>query len=256
MTYTIPRWDTREAIWSGEADSPRDAIEMAIRAGVLFYRADLRGTDLRGAILADALLSGAYLMGARLTGAHLGCAHLGGSRLTGAILTDADLRGAYLGGADLRDADLRGSDLRGADLRDSTLAGANLTGADLTDANIIGVGLGGAILTGATIASGLTWDALRAEVDPRELRRRVADHIELHPELHDQREWGDDSADDCGTPCCVAGWACRLGGGARGMHISAAATLMLHIDGLPMPSFDSDASREDILAALRAEVTP
>ena len=142
-----------------------------------------------------------------------------------AVKEKADLTRADLTGADLRSANLEGADLRSANLEGADLERANLEGADLPD-------LG---------------------VDRRALRLRVADHIEAHPELHNQGEWGDGSADEaCGTPCCVAGWACHLGGGDRGLSVSTAATLLLHVDGLPMPRFDSEATREDILAALRS----
>jgi pentapeptide repeat protein len=144
----------------------------------------------------------------------------------------------------LRDADLRGADLRDADLRDADLRGADLTGADLRDADLTG-----AVLTGAT------GYRFRDAPDPMALRRQVADHIEAHPELHDQESWGDGSADPaCGTPCCVAGWACHLGGGSRGHGVPSAATRLLWVDGLPMPDFSVCADRDGILAALRAEV--
>jgi hypothetical protein len=88
--------------------------------------------------------------------------------------------------------------------------------------------------------------------DPRALRLAVADHIEAYPHLHDQLEWGDGSADPhCGTPCCVAGWACHLGGGDHGYNVPTAAALLLHVYGLPMPDFSSYANRADIVAALR-----
>ena len=150
----------------------------------------------------------------------------------------ADLSGANLRDANLRDANLRGANLRGANLRDASLRGANLSGANLRDANLSG-------------AKNLPTFA--DAPDPRELRKRVADHIEAHPELHNQSEWGDGSADPaCVTPCCVAGWTCHLGGGERGLGVSTAAALLLHVDGLPMPSFRPGAGRDEILAALRA----
>jgi hypothetical protein len=89
--------------------------------------------------------------------------------------------------------------------------------------------------------------------DARALRLAVAAHIEAHPELHDQRKWGDGSADpSCGTPCCVAGWACHLGGGARGLSVEFAGAALLYLDGVTLPSFGADATREDILRDLRA----
>jgi hypothetical protein len=93
----------------------------------------------------------------------------------------------------------------------------------------------------------------RPAPDARVLRSLVADQLEAHPELHDQAEWGDGSDDPhCGTGCCVAGWACHLGGGAGNLTVPTAATILLWVDGLPMPDFRADAPRESILAALRA----
>jgi hypothetical protein len=66
-------------LWSGEAESMRDAVRKA-RAS---------GADLRGAVLSDADLRGADLRGADLSDAVL----------RGAVLSDADLRGAVLRGA-------------------------------------------------------------------------------------------------------------------------------------------------------------
>jgi len=120
-------------------------------------------------------------------------------------------------------------------------SGANLSKANLYNADLRGANLSGAI--GYRYA-----DA----PDPAHLRLLVAEQIEAHPELHSQDEWGTGSPTECGTPCCVAGWACRLGGGTRGDNVPTAATRLLWIDGKPMPSFYSTATREDILAALRA----
>ena len=52
------RW-TGAVLWSGEAESVRDAVARAVSA-----RADLAGADLAGADLAGADLAGAYLAGA------------------------------------------------------------------------------------------------------------------------------------------------------------------------------------------------
>jgi hypothetical protein len=91
--------------------------------------------------------------------------------------------------------------------------------------------------------------------DPRALRAAVAAQIQAHPETHDQVTWGTGDPTACGTPCCVAGWACRIGGGTYGLCVPTAATILLGaVEGLPIPSFDGYASREDILAALRSEV--
>ncbi len=68
-------------LWSGEAESIRDALVRAV------------------------------LDGANLVGAYLGGATLGGANLVGANLGDANLGGADLGGANLGDANLGGADL-------------------------------------------------------------------------------------------------------------------------------------------------
>jgi len=207
-----------------------------------FACADLSGADLYGADLNGANLNGADLNGANLNGADLSDANLSGATLNGANLSDANLSYADLYGADLRGANLCGADLSGADLRGANLCGATLSGADLCGAN-----LNGADLSGAT---GYRYpDA----PDPADLRRLVAEQIRQHPELHNQSAWGDGSADPaCQTPCCVAGWACHLGGGDRGDGVAPAATRLLWLDGHPMPSFDPDTTREDLLAALTA----
>jgi hypothetical protein len=140
------------------------------------------------------------------------------------------------------DAIASGANLRGADL-----GGANLRGANLGGANLGGAYLGGAHLS--TIRTSLFPDA----PDAATLRANVAAHIEAHPELHDQGTWGNGEADpSCDTACCVAGWACHLGGGHQGQGVATAATLLLHLDGAPMPSFDASATQEEILAALKA----
>jgi len=197
--------------------------------------------------VAEAVRSDANLGGADLRGANLGDANLRGANLRGANLYDANLYDADLGGADLRGANLRGADLRGADLYGANLRGADLRGADLYGANLRGADLGGADL-GDLRNSMLGGDA----PDAIELRAKVAAHIEAHPELHDQSEWGDGKPDPtCGTPCCVAGWACHLGGGDRGLGVATAATLLLTAPGVDNPSFDAGVSREEILRVLR-----
>ncbi len=221
---------------------------------------DFRGANLTGADLRDAILTGADLSGANLRradlrfvalaradlrdailmGADLRSVDFTGADFTGAILTGANLTGAWLQGADLTGADLSGADLSGAVLRGANLTGANLTGANLRWANLTSVDLTGAI--------GFRFSG---SPDPLDLRQRVAAQIQEHPELHDQREWGENTDEaTCGTPCCVAGWACRLGGGARGHRISTAATLLLYCAGYRVPPFDADASREAILRDL------
>lgn len=43
------------------------------------------------------------------------------------------------------------------------------------------------------------------------LAYRVLDHIDAHPEQHDQSQWIATTA-DCGTIACFAGWTCLLSG--------------------------------------------
>ena len=100
---------TGNVLWSGEAESLRDAVEKAVAA-----RADLAGANLAGANLAGADLAGAYLDFANLA--------------------RVNLYGANLDGADLAGANLAGADLADANLADAYLAGANLDGARNYDA--------------------------------------------------------------------------------------------------------------------------
>src|SRR5689334_5692555 len=87
MLHTIKsHWNPDITLFETEAETLKDAVLAAIKAG-----ANLRGADLKGADL-----KGAYLGGAYLGGAHLGGAYLGDANLTGADLTGADLRGANL----------------------------------------------------------------------------------------------------------------------------------------------------------------
>ncbi len=174
--------------------------------------------------------------------------------LQGANLRDADLRGA-----DLQHADLRGANLRFADLCNTNLSGANLRSADLRGAILSRADLRGAILSRAKLSGAALTGAIGFRFpgapDPLELRRFVAEQIRDHPELHDQSDWGGESEDaSCGTPCCVAGWACRLGGGARGHSVPAAAIRLLHCDGYRLPSFAPGTAREDILRDLTVPI--
>ena len=48
-----------------------------------------------------------------------------------------------------------------------------------------------------------------------ELAYRVLDHIDAHPDQHDQHVWIErvmSGGKDCGTAACLAGWACLLSG--------------------------------------------
>jgi hypothetical protein len=68
---TITRWDTGAVIWSGEAETVKDARHAAIAAEADLSRANLSGADLSGANLSWANLSGANLSWANLSGADL-----------------------------------------------------------------------------------------------------------------------------------------------------------------------------------------
>ncbi len=92
-----------EVIYSAEALSLRDCLELSVKDNVNLGGADLGGADLGGAYLGGANLGGAYLGGADLGGAYLGGAYLGGAYLGGAYLGGAYLGGAYLGGAKIKD---------------------------------------------------------------------------------------------------------------------------------------------------------
>jgi hypothetical protein len=50
-----------------------------------------------------------------------------------------------------------------------------------------------------------------------ELAYRVLDHIDAHPEQHNQRVWIEDRG-DCGTAACMAGWTCLLSGDQPRFH--------------------------------------
>ncbi len=223
----------KEELLAAYAAGRRDFAGVALFDAYL-YRADLRFADLTGAWLQGADLRHTDLRSADLIDAYLYRADLRDANLSWADLTCANLRDTNLSGANLSGADLRDADLRDADLRDTDLIGAWLQGANLTGA--IGFRFAGA-------------------PDPVELRQRVAKQIREYPELHDQETWGEDTDEaTCGTPCCVAGWACRLGGGIRKQSIQTAAIRLLHCDGYRIPSFAPDTPREDILRDLTVPI--
>ena len=126
------RWN-KAAIAMIEAESYRDALELAVSRRLGLVYADLKGGKLPGAFLEGADLRGADLSSASLQGACLRTGDLRAARLFG-----TDLRGASLGAADLRHADLRMADLRGADLRGARLVGADLRGVLLNAARLEG----------------------------------------------------------------------------------------------------------------------
>ncbi len=130
MNIEIASRHDGRTLWSGEAESLRAAVEVAVKGGAYLDGANLGGANLDGANLGGAYLGGAYLGGAYLGGANLGGAYLGGAYLCGAYLRGANLRGAYL----------RGAYLGGAYLDGAHLDGAHLGGANLGDPDWLLVG--------------------------------------------------------------------------------------------------------------------
>ena len=98
---TIVHRDSGVVLWSGEAESTKNALLKAISSGANLSGASLLGADLSGANLSRANLRGANLSGANLSRADLSGAYLTDANLTDANLSRADLSGAYLTGADL-----------------------------------------------------------------------------------------------------------------------------------------------------------
>ena len=93
-------------LFSIEAPSWREALEMAVNQG-----ANLRDADLRGLNLGDINLRGAIL---------------GGADLRGSNLEDINLRGADLGNVDLDGVNLQGANLQGVKLQGAKLQGATV----------------------------------------------------------------------------------------------------------------------------------
>ncbi len=100
-TIQIKNRYTEEIIFECEAESIKEAVEIAIMKKANLRKADLRKADLRKA-----------------------------------NLRKADLREANLRKADLREADLRKANLREADLWKANLSEANLSEANLSEADL------------------------------------------------------------------------------------------------------------------------
>ena len=66
MTREIRHRWTNDVLWSGEAETVKDALHAAIASGAVLTGAVLTGADLTGADLTGAVLSGADLSGADL----------------------------------------------------------------------------------------------------------------------------------------------------------------------------------------------
>lgn len=112
-----------------EAESVKEAVELAVKSDE-----NLGGADLSEAHLVGADLSEAHLVGADLRGANLMEANLAHANLIGANLAYANLMGAHLDEATLQTANLWGANLEGAWLDEASLEGAYLRGANLAGA--------------------------------------------------------------------------------------------------------------------------
>jgi len=76
VNYEIKNRWTNACLWSGEADSLKEAAMAAVESGAHLSGADLSEADLSGANLSGADLSGADLSWADLSGANLSGANL------------------------------------------------------------------------------------------------------------------------------------------------------------------------------------
>jgi uncharacterized protein YjbI with pentapeptide repeats len=168
---------TGEILFSAPADTIKDLVESAVKAGsslcesdlaganlfelqaegadfseALMFRTNLRNSNLKGAVffraeLAQSIASLASFQRADLSEANLTEADLSSADISNAImvktnLDNADLKHANLSGADLRQARFLGADLSGANLSQSDLTDAELEGANLTDAVMEGTTTG------------------------------------------------------------------------------------------------------------------
>jgi hypothetical protein len=116
-----------------EAETYKEALELAVRRGVRLVYTNFKGIDVSRAFLGGADLRGADLSHAELLGVSLHKADLRTARLVGTVLQHA-----FLWDTDLRQADLREADLRHANLKEARLVGADLRGALLTGAKLEG----------------------------------------------------------------------------------------------------------------------
>jgi len=73
-----------------------------------------------------------------------------------------------------------------------------------------------------------------------ELLNKVMNHIELHPNQHDQTVWAERTV--CGTAMCFAGWAVVLSGGKIAFAGNSTRTSQCRIDGA-MDDIDLVAER-------------
>ena len=115
---------TGAVIFETEAESLKEAVEMAIASYSNLSGSNLRGSDLRGSNLRGSDLRGSNLSGSDLRGSNLRYSNLSGSNLRGSDLSGSNLSGSDLRGSNLSYSDLRYSDLRGSNLRGSDLSGS------------------------------------------------------------------------------------------------------------------------------------
>ena len=108
-------------LYECEAESMREALKKAVKAG-----ANLYGANLARANLARANLARANLDRVNLYGANLARANLDGANLYGANLARANLDGANLDGANLARANLDGANLARANLARANLDGKQI----------------------------------------------------------------------------------------------------------------------------------
>jgi uncharacterized protein YjbI with pentapeptide repeats len=134
-------------IWNCEAESFKDAVELAVAQNINLEAANLQGANLQGANLQGANLREANLQGANLQGANLQGANLHETNFYKTNLERANFKEAlYLYRADFKEANLREANLREADLSGANLPGANLERANLEAANLKYANLEGANL--------------------------------------------------------------------------------------------------------------
>lgn len=129
--YKIKHSHTDAVIFETEANSFKEAVEIAVKKGIPLQSADLRHAKLQNANLQSVNLQSANLHYANLQGTDLQ-----GANLQGTNLQDTDLRNAYLQEADLQSADLKGANLQNTDLQYANFKSANLQGTDLQGADI------------------------------------------------------------------------------------------------------------------------
>lgn len=106
---------------------------------------------------------------------------------------------------------------------------------------------------GYTFGAGCVLEDIQLDAVPRDLARRVLRHVWMHPESLYQDRW------HCGTRHCVAGHLeIQAYGTTRPKYTAVLARHAWKVahGNLPCPSFEPDATKEEIFEALiRAEKT-